>query len=352
MTTDRARAEAHHRRTTSIRVGAVVGVALVCGGLVAAAHQHSATPSTPPGATRLVGAEGLVLLIPAAWSTGVEVGAYCPPDTPRTVQFFVSDPGGAIGSCAVEAGSSWPAEESLSVYTHLSGHAPHRTADGTVAGMPYYLFDDPGHQGPGVARDLSVPAARIRFLVGAATVHQADAILRTIRSAPTGTTTVALTMHRGADHPVLAVDPRHPLRSRIVEVVGGPSGEPPGELLRTDPPVGTPVPDGTMVTLELSAGDLDAYVAPASLRAAGWRVGPATTFNPPVTRAQAYAAVPDKRPRGGAPGNDGIYLRTLDGRLVWLVVLHQSRREFLRLTAVDAVSKAVVREHTFPLVHD
>lgn len=76
--------------------------------------------------------------------------------------------------------------ESVSIYTRLSGPAPHRTPSGTVHGLPYYI-DDVQQSGPGVAMGLSVPGADVSFIVGAPDRDTALALLKTIRFVPAET---------------------------------------------------------------------------------------------------------------------------------------------------------------------
>lgn len=157
-------------------------VLLAAGFALASCHDSSVTP------TRLVGAHRVVLEVPAAWKTHVEHGDTCPPTDPGTVQFFAPIHG-PVGSCAVPIGASWPAQNSVSVYTWSPGHggrAPSGAPDGRVHGLPYYISDT-RQSGPGVAMALSVPKAHVSFLVGAADSDSATALLATVRFVPVGT---------------------------------------------------------------------------------------------------------------------------------------------------------------------
>lgn len=153
--------------------------------LLIAAVALSSCNSSSPTPTRLVGAHRVAVVVPADWKTHLEHGDTCPPTDPKTVQFF-APLHGPVGSCAVPDGASWPAQESVSIYTRLSGPAPHRTPSGTVHGLPYYI-DDVQQSGPGVAMGLSVPGADVSFIVGAPDRDTALALLKTIRFVPAET---------------------------------------------------------------------------------------------------------------------------------------------------------------------
>lgn len=168
----------------------VTGLALVAAAALAAgfviAHRSASE------GTRLVGARGVALAVPVSWKSEVQEGSFCAAMEPHTVEFYtpLQDDQG-VGSCAVPTGGSWPAEDSLSVYTDpvtprsARRHA-NRTPSGMVGGMPYYLLD--GHMsGPGVARQLVIPAVGVDFLAGAATREAADRLLETVRAVPPGT---------------------------------------------------------------------------------------------------------------------------------------------------------------------
>jgi hypothetical protein len=152
---------------------------LVVGFALTSCNGSSPTP------TRLVGANRVALAVPADWKTHVERGDTCPPTDPRTVQFF-APVHGPVGSCTVPTGASWPAQDSVSIYTRLSGPSPHRAPSGRVHGLPYYIVDV-RQSGPGVAVGLSVPQADVSFIVGAPDPATADALLATLRFVPVGT---------------------------------------------------------------------------------------------------------------------------------------------------------------------
>jgi hypothetical protein len=158
-----------------------VALLLMAGLAVAACNGSSST------ATRLVGAHRVAVAVPADWKTDVEHGSFCAPTDPGTVEFFTPVHGG-IGSCALPIGASWPAQDSVSIYTRFSGgvRTPHGSPSGTVHGMSYYISDS-RQSGPGVAITLSVPGAGVSFLVGAADRDAALAFLATIRYVPAGT---------------------------------------------------------------------------------------------------------------------------------------------------------------------
>src|SRR3954453_6031945 len=86
--------------------------------LLIAAVALSSCNSSSPTPTRLVGAHRVAVVVPADWKTHVEHGDTCPPTDPKTVQFF-APLHGPVGSCAVPTGASWPAQESVSIYTRL-----------------------------------------------------------------------------------------------------------------------------------------------------------------------------------------------------------------------------------------
>lgn len=145
----------------------------------------SASASSP---TRLVGAHRIALAVPTDWKTSVERGAFCATIAPKTVQFFAPIRHGGAGSCAIPRGVSWPAEDSVSIYTRSTGGitSPGGAPAGKGAGMPYYISNSRQY-GPGVALTLTVPRAGVAFLVGARTRDEATALLATIRRVPTGT---------------------------------------------------------------------------------------------------------------------------------------------------------------------
>jgi hypothetical protein len=149
--------------------------------LLTACNGSSSTPA------RLVGAHRVALVVPADWMTEVQRGSFCPPTDGGTVEFFAPVHGG-VGSCAVPDGASWPAENSVSIYTRSSGGvgAPHGAPSGMVHGMSYYTSDS-RQAGPGVALTLTVPEAGVAFLVGAANRDAANALLATVRYVPAGT---------------------------------------------------------------------------------------------------------------------------------------------------------------------
>jgi hypothetical protein len=300
---------------------------------------------------RLVGADGVVVAAPSAWVTELEQGSFCGPHTARVVHFILPN-NGPIGSCAGPANA--PPAETLTVTTGIPKvveAAQIGKPSGTVAGMAYYL-STPERVGRAFVQTLDVPDIGLRFESAAATGSTAQALLATIRPAPEGTTTIGVTP-QGRDQ-ALALDPDEDLRSKVVEVQepGGGLGGYPGELLRTEPPVGTPVPTGSTVTMVLAAGNLNAYVTKQSLTAQGWIVTPANQYDPPISRAEALQAVPDQNPNGGSGAVYGIFLRQLGGRLVWIVALPRTPDPVMRLTAVDAHTGKVVNDHAFPMLPD
>jgi hypothetical protein len=136
-----------------------------------------------------VGAHRIALAVPADWKTDVEEGSFCPPTDAGTVEFFTPlRRGEGVGSCATPIGASWPAQDSVSVYTRSSGgvRTPRQAPSGTVHGLPYYISDS-RQSGPGVAMTSSVPGAGVSFLVGAADRDEATALLATIHVVPAGT---------------------------------------------------------------------------------------------------------------------------------------------------------------------
>lgn len=157
--------------------------------LILAAFTLASCSGSSSSPTRLVGAHRVALAVPADWKTSVERGSFCAPTNPRTVQFFTPlHPGEGVGSCAIPNGASWPAENSVSIYTKFSGgvRTPHGAASGKVAGMPYYISDS-RQSGPGVALTLTLPRAGVAFLVGATTRDAGKALLATVRYVPAGT---------------------------------------------------------------------------------------------------------------------------------------------------------------------
>lgn len=142
-----------------------------------------------PSPTRLVGAHRVALAVPADWKTDVQSGSFCPPTDPKTVEFFTPlQHHEGVGSCAIPGGASWPAQDSVSIYTRSSFgvRTPHQPPSGTVHGMPYYISDST-QSGPGIAMTLNVPEAGVAFLVGAEDHAAARRLLATIRYEPPGT---------------------------------------------------------------------------------------------------------------------------------------------------------------------
>jgi hypothetical protein len=325
-----------------------VGLALATSGFGLFHVDRPAPPVPPSGPTRPVGANGLVLSVPAGWDTRVEQGSECPPIEPNVVEFYLPVRDG-LGSCSSRPGASVPPENTLAVFTDPPNVLPRPDTDsaGTVAGMPFYISDAVQHSGPGVARRLLVPAAGVTFTVGAATTAEADGILATLRTAPADTTTIAITRTSDIEPPFLDNPPSFHLHTHTVQAMASgqlPVGFP-GEFLGTRPPVGTPVPPGTMVTLVFATGDLDAFVSRSSLSSGGWHVSPARQLAVPVTRSQALRAVPHAYPSGQIGPSDGTFLRHLNGRLVWIVTLPHGH--MIRLAAVDARAGRVVADHRF-----
>lgn len=157
--------------------------------VVLAGFALAACNGSSPTGTRLVGAHRVALAVPADWKTDVEEGSFCPPTDPKTVEFFTPlQPREGVGSCATPIGASWPAQNSVSIYTQSTGgvRTPHHPPSGTVHGMPFYVSDS-RQSGPGFAMTLSVPGAGVSFLVGAADRDAAKALLATIRFVPAGT---------------------------------------------------------------------------------------------------------------------------------------------------------------------
>jgi hypothetical protein len=157
-----------------------------CAALVLiAAFALASCDASAPTSTRLVGAHRVALAVPTEWKTRIERGDTCPPTEPGTVQFF-APLHGPVGSCVVPIGASWPAQDSVSVYTWSGDErTPTEKPAGSVHGLPYYISDT-RQTGPGVAVTLSVPLAHVSFLVGAADRAAATALLATIRFLPRG----------------------------------------------------------------------------------------------------------------------------------------------------------------------
>ncbi len=331
-----------------------VGLTLATSGFGLLHHDRPAPAVPPSGPTRLVGAHGLVVAVPAGWDTRVERGSECPPIEPNVVQFYLPVYGG-IGSCGFRPGTSVPPENTLAVFTDPPNvlPKPHTDPAGTIGGMPYYISDAAQHAGPGVARTLLVPAAGVSFTVGAATTAEAGDILATLRLTPAGTTTIAVTSTSDTKPPFLDHPASFHLHARAVQAMPSPETPAglPGELLRTQPPVGTPVPPGTTVTLVFSAGDLNLFVSREALSSGGWHVTPSERIAVPVTRSQALRAVPHAHSPGLiAPPSYGTFLRHLNGRLVWIVTLPQG--DLIRLAAVDAHTGSVVADQHFPMLQN
>jgi hypothetical protein len=144
-------------------------------------------PTTPTGPTRWVGAQRVALAVPSSWKTEVQRDSLCPTSDPQTVQFFAFRHGPSA-PCGVPIGGSWPALDSVSIYTHSEGvdPTPNDPPSGTVGGLSYYIADS-RQTGPGVAMTLTVPEAGVQFLVGAANPDAAHALLATVRYVPAGT---------------------------------------------------------------------------------------------------------------------------------------------------------------------
>lgn len=162
----------------TLRAAALASLAVV--GLTGC--QSGAGGST---ATRLVGAHQVALVVPAEWKTDVEHNSFCPPFVPKTVQFF--DVNGPLASCAGPIGASWPAEDSVSIYTQPPRmQTPQGEPSGMIHGLAYYISDS-RQSGPGVAMTLAVPGADVSFLIGAADRATATALFSTIHFVPGGT---------------------------------------------------------------------------------------------------------------------------------------------------------------------
>jgi hypothetical protein len=214
--------------------------------------------------------------------------------------------------------------------------------------MDYFLTTLEGHQGPGVARVLTIPAAGLQFVAGAENISQSDALLKTVRPLAGDQTTVAVAISRASGQYVLTSASGHHLQSRTIQAeTQDPTYERPGQLIRTVPPVGTPVDDGSVVKIFVSAGDLGAVVSPNALTAAGWEVKGATDVSPSVSADRAHHEVSHPAGASGAPANYGEFLRSLNGNLVWIVALGTPAGSEVQLTAVDATTGRILQTHTF-----
>lgn len=316
----------------------------------------AATSMAAPKGTRLVGANGVVVAVPAGWGTD-QVG--CDNQTPIRPTVVFGHHEEVHQLCAVLLKEQVP-----SVRVDTGRDAEVDAPDGEPAGT---VGDLVVRRGPttidrfGFASSwIAFPEADVRFTVTAATTDDVDLILGSAREVADGYQLVP-------NWYVQPVDERR--QDHMTDLVGEAGLEPvvveaphdwqrPGAFLRTDPAIGTPMVDGSAVTVVYAAGDLAYYATPRSLAAGGWMVAPATAFTPPVSRDQA------KRIVGAADFNTDAFLRTLQypmcgpaaycanpqTRLVWLVVdefHYNGTGNTSHLVAIDAESGDRLAEGTF-----
>ena len=121
---------ARRRNRVVMPLAAAASTLLVVASVTTIWRRGPASPTADATGTRLVGAHGLVVRVPRAWQTEVEVGSECPATSPRTIVFFVRDPRSPVGSCTVKPGASWPAVDSLSVFTDVTDAVPAESQTG------------------------------------------------------------------------------------------------------------------------------------------------------------------------------------------------------------------------------
>lgn len=310
----------------------VVGVAVLSDQRAShapAAPTGSETPPdssmTPPSGSRLVGANGVVVAVPVGWGTD-QVGCDGRTAIQPTVVFGHHEQG--VPTCAVLLDQQVP---SLRVDTGRDTHAddPEGEPAEPVAGQTVRRGPSTTDRYGFVTSWIAFPEQDVRFTVTAETTDAVEQVLASARVVAAGYDLVP----NWYEQPVGEVQLDY-----VTDLVRGAGFDPvateaahgwqrPGGFLRTVPPIGTPLPAGSTVTVVYAAGNLDYYATPRSLTAGGWAVGPATDFTPAVSRDRA------KRIVGATDFNTDAFLRTLaypvcaDGgcpdqrpRLVWLVV--------------------------------
>lgn len=353
---------------TVLGAASVVAIAAV-GGALLSAHKparppdavgRSASPSetsmtVPPG-TRLVGANGVVLAVPEDWGTD-QVG--CDNLTPihPTVVFGHHETG--FPACAVglkEQVPSMRVDTGRDAEIDASDGEPGGTVGGLAVRHGPWTTDRLGFASSWIA----FPQAKVRFTVVAATKEDVEQILGSAREVADRYQLVP----NWYEQPISQLRLDH-----MTDLVRGAGFDPvvteaahdwqrPGAFLRTVPPIGTPLPTGSTVTVVYAAGNLDYYATPKSLAASDWGVSPATDFTPAVSRDQA------KRLAGATDFNDDAFLRTLglpicpigadcvdpQPRQVWLVVdefHYNGSGNTSHLVVVDAHTGKQVAEGTF-----
>ena len=347
LVTARRERRAGRRRTTARVLGAVAAVAVVVAGgslLHDRPDTRPASPSTPsttapttspppdPGPpTRAVGVNGWALRVPASWGTD-RVG--CNLRTPLQPTVIFDHHYQVWPACGVIVDHELPS------VTISDSPAPGGRPWRTIAGVPVEQVPDKG--ACGTCLTLTVPSAPATFTIHARTPAQLSAISGSLQRLPSRTVTVPIwisSVHAPQDQMTQRVLGAG-LRPTVVEEPGGIR---PGDFVRTEPPIGTPVSAGRHVLVVYSTGNLSYYATPASLRRHGWSVQPATSYDTRVTRPEAVHRVVGDAPTRELANTDA-FLRLLsvhgqDPRLAWLVVArstYDGRGNLTRLEALDA----------------
>lgn len=302
---------------------------------------------TTARATRPVGINGWVVTVPDGWGTD-QVGCDRTTATGPTVVFDHRDR--VRPRCP--RSPSRPLPPSVHITSGAVPAAPWRTINGVDVRRVVQRSSCP------TCATITVPSTSAIFQIRARNRRQLHSIEHSLR--PVSGRSITIPVWQVPEHGAPALDQMTQisladgLRPQTVEE---PSSAPPGQFLRSLPPMGTPVDLGRGITIVYSAGDLAAYATTASLHRHGWEVSAAGDFSPPFTRDQARAAIARS---GGRPGPD-VFLRTLAivrdapsgervrATPVWLVVrrldLHRTPTTYT-ITAVDADNGRVIESRT------
>ena len=327
-----ARAQRRQRRGRVAAIATAAAVVLVAGGLGVRALDRPTAPSHPsptsgptsgptapsvPGpGLRAVGVNGWSVQVPAGWATD-DVG--CDQRTPMHPTVIFDHHRRTWNLCGVMTDRPQP---SVTVSDRAQSGRPWRTIDG----VPVEQVLTKG--ACATCFTLSIPSAPASFEIHARSRDMLARIRDSLRRLPSRTVAIP-TWYDGPHQPQDQMTRRLLAAGLRPHVVEAPGGMRPGDFVRTDPPVGTPVSSGRSVTVVYSSGDLAYYATPHSLARHAWRVRPATTWDPPVSRLQAArtavarAGLPDRM----VPAID-VFLRRLTvtdaeprrTRLVWLAV--------------------------------
>lgn len=342
------------RRTAAIPTAAIVGAALVIGGVHTFGQLGSRTSGSPPTpslphvasstapATRLVGRNGWVVSVPAAWGTD-QIGCNRAGSIRPTVLFdHHTPPAPPTHPCP------WPEPTSpfLRIGEESFTGVPWRTISGAEV-------DRRRHAVCLTCATLRVPAAGVSFEIHASTPRSLRRIEKSLHPISDRQVTVPIwtapPSGRGALDQMAVIATGAGLRSSVLEM---PSRRPPGTFLRSDPPLGTPVDLGRYVALYFSAGDLGRYATDRSLGRHGWRIFPVSRDQPTYGRREAIRAAGLSH-AAGHPAflrtvtiiHEGPRLVVVRRRLSWLVVSADPGGT-VSITAVDAATDRVIESQS------